>query len=133
MPEIIRYEENKMGVRYEDEYELKDGKDYSKIRVTKADLSQEDFYFNPATKFLFKRQRDDFNFMGKRIDLEMFYKEWQLINGVQIPKYVERFENGEQIANYYINKVEINVPIDVKKFAMPVDTTAKKPAEAGKK
>ncbi|MEI6090221.1 MAG: hypothetical protein WCR42_07205 [bacterium] len=132
MPEIIRYEENKMTLRYEDDHELKDGKDYSKIRVTNADNSQEDYYFNPTTKFLYKRQRDDFNYMNKRIDLEIFYKEWQLVNGVQIPKYAERFEDGVQITNYYINKVEINIPIDIKKFAMPKDTTTKKPAPAGK-
>jgi hypothetical protein len=133
MPEILRYENNKMTLRYEDEHELKDGKDYSKIRVTNADNSQEDFYFNPTTNFLYKRQRDDFNYMNQRIDLEIFYKTWQVVNGVQIPKYVERFENGVQITNYYINKVEVNIPIDVKKFAMPKDTTSLKPEDAGKK
>lgn len=123
MPEIIRYEENNMVVRYEDEHELKDGKDYSKIRVTNADKSQEDYYFNPITKLLYKRQRDDINYMEHRIDLEIFYKDWQVINGVQIPKYAERYENGELTVNYYINKVEINIPIDADKFVMPVDTT----------
>jgi len=133
-PEIIRYQENNMAVRYEDEHELKDGKDYAKIRVTKADNTQEDFYFNPTTKVLYKRQRDDFNYMNQRIDLEIFYKEWQSINGVQIPKYVERLENGVKITNYYINKVEINIPIDVKRCSVPVvDTTSTKTEGAGKK
>ncbi len=132
MPEIIRYEDNKMTLRYDDEHELKDGKDYSKVRVTKADNSQEDYYFNPATKYLYKRQRDDFNYMNQRIDLEIFYREWQAINGVQIPKYAERFENGTQITNYYINKIEINIPIDISKCAMPKDTTKGTPEGAGK-
>lgn len=126
MPEIMRYEANKMTIRYEDEHELKDGKDYSKVRVTNADNSQEDYYFNPTSKLLHKRQRDDFNYMNQRVDLEIFYRDWQTINGVQIPKYAERFENGVQITNYYINKVEMNIPIDLKKCAMPKDTTKTK-------
>lgn len=120
MPEIIRYEENKITVRYEDEHELKDGKDYAKIRVTYPNNSQEDYYFNPATKFLFKRQRDDINYMEQRVDLEIFYKEWLNINGVQIPKLASRVENGQTMIDYYFNKIEVNVPIDDSRFAIPI-------------
>lgn len=128
LPEVIRYEDNKIALRYEDEHELKDGKDYAKVRITKADNSQEDYYFNPTTKMLYKRQLDDINYMERRVDLEVIFKDWQSIDGVQMPKFVQRYENGELMTNYYFNKIELNIPIDKSKFSMPVvkDTTKAK-------
>lgn len=124
MPKVYNYKANELKVRFEDDYELKNGKDYNKIKVTNIDKSQEDFYFDVTTNLLYKREFDELKGEDARVSIELFYENWQKVNGIDIPKLVIRKENGIEMIRYNFDMVELNTKIDVSKFAYPSkDTT----------
>ncbi len=116
---IYQYEKNNLKVRYEDEYELKNGKDYNKIRVTYPDYTQEDFYLDLTNGEVYKRQMLTKNYMNKSVDQELFIDEYQVINGIRFPKKAREVHNGIEMKIVYFDTVEFNVELPLEKFKFP--------------
>jgi outer membrane lipoprotein-sorting protein len=118
-PKINDYKKSNLKIKFDDNYELADGKDYNRVRSTNADNSQEDFYFDMVSSQLYKHSFDTKDFDNNRVAVELLFKEWQKINGINLPKFVVRKENGFDKKGYELNDVQLNIPIDKSKFAYP--------------
>lgn len=118
-PEAFDYSNNNLSVKFEDKFELKNGNEYNKIRVTYPDNSQEDFYFDINSSELYKRQGSAIDHWEKRVDEELFFDEWQNVDGLMFPKLGRQVQNGEEMKIYHFNEIEINVTIPEGFFDMP--------------
>jgi len=129
IPIVIDYDKSKLKVKFEDEFELKNGKDYNKVRLTFADNRQQDIYLGKEDNMLYKIERRDIDYMNQNIDFDLLFEEWQVINDIKFPKLVKELNDGKAMIDYYYNTIEVNVPVDVTKWAFPTpekDTTETK-------
>lgn len=133
-PVIYEYEANNIKVKFEDEYELKNGNDYNKIRATFEDYTQEDFYFDVETNKLYKREKRTKNYLNRAVEQELFFDHWQTVEGKTLPKQARQVHDGETKIVYHFDEFEFNVELDRKMFEMPkVESEEENNAEEGNK
>ena len=94
-----------------------DDKDCYKLKVTLADAAVEYWYIDVETFLEVGMTGDTYDF-GIKNNLEMFFGEYQEVDGVIFPFLIES-EYGQRYRSMEIEKIEINTEIDPSVFVMP--------------
>ena len=104
--------------------EAVEGADAYKIKVTlKSGNTQ--FHYLDAETYLFVKQEGKVKRRGTEIEGETLFSDYKEVEGMMVPFVMEQGAKGmEQRQKFTFTKVEMNVPIDDKRFVMPAAAAA---------
>src|SRR5262245_42184851 len=107
-----------------------EGADAFKIKVTKKSGSIEYDYLDAETYLLVKTEGKR-KFRGTEVEGETMFSDYKEVDGLMQPFSMESGpKGGQQRRKMTFTKVELNVPIDNARFAVPAGATGGSPAAA---
>lgn len=90
--------------------------DCFKIKFITSDADTSTYFFSKANYGLVKKQAISKNTELEKSLLDIFYTDYKIVDGINIPFIQTHKANGQTILTITIEKAEINRPIDDKEF-----------------
>ena len=125
---FLNYKEKGYTVALEGEEKV-EGTDCYKVKLTKKPIKvdgkeEEDFsyyFFDKENGVVIMNRSVGKKGPAKDIAIETLMSDYQEVNGLFFPFTISQKANGQVLFSMVMEKLEMNIPIDNKEFAFPID------------